>query len=88
MQKKRGKNVSVKPHKRGKSGASRHTVQRDSKTGQFVTKRSDKNAQVLAATVGGAVIGNIIVPGLGGAVVGAIAGALLGNSSDEGSKNE
>ncbi|MDH5205187.1 MAG: hypothetical protein OEW36_05955 [Hylemonella sp.] len=41
----------------------------------------DKNAQVLAATVGGAVLGNLIFPGVGGAVVGGIVGAILGNDS-------
>lgn len=47
----------------------------------------DKNAQVLAATVGGAVIGNLIAPGIGGALFGGVIGALLGNSShDKGAK--
>lgn len=46
----------------------------------------DKNAQVLAATVGGVVVGNMIVPGVGGALLGGIIGALLGGSSNKGSK--
>ena len=41
----------------------------------------DKNAQVLAATVGGAVLGNLIAPGIGGALLGGFFGALVGNGS-------
>lgn len=63
-------------------------VKRDSKTGKIVPVKSDKNARILAATVGGAVIGNILVPGLGGAIVGGLAGAFVGNRSDEGSDDE
>jgi hypothetical protein len=46
-----------------------------------VTISGDKNSQVLAATVGGAVLGNLIVPGIGGALIGGLVGALLGNDS-------
>lgn len=47
----------------------------------------DKNAQVLAATVGGAVIGNLIAPGIGGALFGGVIGAILGNGPrDKGEK--
>jgi hypothetical protein len=50
---------------------------------KVVVTTSDKNAQVLAATVGGAVIGNLIAPGIGGALFGGVIGALLGNGSRE-----
>lgn len=54
---------------------------------KVVTTTGDKNAQVLAATVGGAVIGNLIAPGIGGAIFGGVIGALLGNGpSDKGTK--
>lgn len=54
---------------------------------KVVVTTGDKNAQVLAATVGGAVIGNLIVPGIGGALFGGFIGALLGNGSrDKGAK--
>lgn len=54
---------------------------------ETVVTASDKNSQVLAATVGGAVIGNLIAPGIGGALFGGVIGALLGNSSrDKGAK--
>jgi len=54
---------------------------------KVVVTTGDKNAQVLAATVGGAVIGNLIVPGIGGALFGGVIGALLGNGSrDKGVK--
>lgn len=43
----------------------------------------DKSNRVLVGTVGGAVIGNLIVPGFGGAFVGALIGAVLGNGSTE-----
>lgn len=48
---------------------------------KVVVTSGDKNAQVLAATVGGAVIGNLIAPGIGGALFGGVIGALLGNGS-------
>lgn len=51
-------------------------------TGKKVAISSgDKSSQVLAATVGGAVLGNLIVPGIGGAFFGGLVGALLGNDS-------
>lgn len=46
-----------------------------------VIASGDKSAQVLAATVGGAVLGNLIAPGIGGALIGGLVGALLGNDS-------
>ena len=51
------------------------------KVRKVVVTAGDKNAQVLAATVGGAVIGNLIAPGIGGALFGGVIGALLGNGS-------
>lgn len=66
----------------------RLTLERDPKTGQFVTQRADKNSRVLATTIGGALIGNMLVPGLGGAIVGGLAGALLGNTSDKEEKRD
>jgi len=48
---------------------------------KVVITSGDKSSQVLAATVGGAVLGNLIVPGIGGAFFGGLVGALLGNES-------
>lgn len=48
---------------------------------KVVIASGDKNSQVLAATVGGAVLGNLIAPGIGGAFIGGLVGALLGNDS-------
>lgn len=66
----------------------RKNVKRDASTGRFVSNKGDKNARVLAATVGGAVIGNILLPGIGGAIAGGLAGALLGNNSNEEADDE
>lgn len=49
---------------------------------KLIVSTGDKNAQVLAATVGGAVLGNLIAPGIGGVIIGGIFGAVLGNSSN------
>lgn len=48
---------------------------------KVVITSGDRNSQVLAATVGGAVLGNLIAPGIGGAIFGGLVGALLGNDS-------
>lgn len=45
------------------------------------TSTGDSSPQVLAATVGGAVVGNLILPGIGGAIFGGIIGAFIGNGS-------
>jgi len=50
---------------------------------KVVISAGDRSAQVLAATVGGAVIGNLIAPGIGGALFGGVIGALLGNGSND-----
>lgn len=44
-------------------------------------QKNDNNGQLLATTVGGAVIGNLLIPGLGGAILGGAIGAWLGNAS-------
>jgi len=44
-------------------------------------QKNKNNGQVLAATVGGAAIGNLLIPGLGGAILGGAIGAWLGNAS-------
>lgn len=41
--------------------------------------------RVLAGTIGGALIGNLLFPGVGGAVVGGIVGGILSSSSSTGS---
>lgn len=69
--------------------AQRVVVTKDAKVTptKVIVAPGDKNAQVLAATVGGAVIGNLIAPGIGGALFGGVIGALLGNGSrDKGGK--
>lgn len=58
------------------------TVKGKTKTGKkVVITTGDKNSQVLAATVGGAVLGNLIAPGIGGAIFGGLVGALFGSDS-------
>lgn len=42
------------------------------------TNLGDQNSAKLAATVGGAVIGNLVLPGIGGAIVGGALGAFVG----------
>lgn len=51
-------------------------------------KKTDSNSgQVLASTIGGAVIGNILIPGVGGAILGGLLGGVLGNSKKGGKKD-
>ena len=52
-----------------------------SKHRKTVVSSSENNAQILAATVGGAVVGNIIMPGIGGVIIGGAIGVILGNNS-------
>lgn len=73
---------------RDSSNVKGNRVKSDSSTGRFVSNKGDKNARVLAATVGGAVIGNMLIPGIGGAIFGGLAGALLGNNSNEEADDE
>lgn len=46
-----------------------------------IKKVSTSTTSIIAATVGGAIIANMIIPGVGSAVVGGILGALLGSES-------
>lgn len=39
--------------------------------------RGDRNHALLALIVGGAIIGNMIIPGIGGAVAGGVVGGLV-----------
>ncbi|MDI1258992.1 hypothetical protein [Aquabacterium sp.] len=72
---------------RKKPAAKRVLVQgKVTQSKQTIVTPGDKNAQVLAATVGGVVVGNMIIPGVGGVLLGGILGALLGGSSSKGSK--
>ena len=41
-------------------------------SGEIISPSNSSNNAVIATTVGGAVIGNLIVPGLGGAIVGGV----------------
>lgn len=78
------KKKTTQPKSAQKSVISKEAKVIEKKT---VVTVGDKNAQVLAATVGGAVIGNLIAPGIGGALFGGVIGALLGNGSpDKGGK--
>ena len=46
-------------------------------------KKSSDNSSVPALIIGGALLGNFIVPGLGGAIVGGLLGGVLGNQSSD-----
>lgn len=41
------------------------------------------NSSVPALIIGGALLGNFLVPGLGGAIVGGLIGGVLGNQSSD-----
>lgn len=82
------KKINSRPRRpasvKGAKKASGVKVQRATKHGKaVVVHSSDNNAQVLAATVGGVVLGNLIAPGIGGVIIGGIVGAVLGNSSKD-----
>ncbi|WOD11369.1 hypothetical protein RPW65_00350 [Pseudomonas sp. NyZ704] len=70
------------------SKTKKNIVNSNSSTGRFVSSNGDNNARVLAATVGGAVIGNMIIPGIGGAIFGGLAGAILGKNSNKETDDE
>ncbi|SGZ01868.1 polymer-forming cytoskeletal protein [Moritella viscosa] len=53
-----------------------------------IKKVSSSSGQIIAGTVGGAVIANMLLPGIGGAVVGGIIGALLANGSSSKDKKD
>jgi len=72
-----------KPVKVAPQNQVKPTTKRDAATGKFVASGESRSSKVLASTVGGAVIGNILFPGIGGAIGGAIAGALLGGSDNK-----
>lgn len=46
-------------------------------------KNTPDNAKVPALIIGGALVGNMIVPGIGGAIVGGIIGGILGSQSND-----
>lgn len=46
------------------------------------------NSAIPALAIGGAILGNLIIPGIGGAVFGGIIGGLLGANSKKDSDNE
>lgn len=41
------------------------------------------SAKVPAMIIGGALLGNLIVPGVGGAIIGGVVGGLVGSQSSE-----
>jgi hypothetical protein len=50
-------------------------------------KVESNSGQVLASTIGGAIIGNMIIPGLGGVILGGLTGIVL-SSANKGDKND
>lgn len=61
----------------------------------FVNKESPSNkgsntdsAKVPAMIIGGALIGNLIIPGIGGAIFGGLVGGLVGSQSAEKKKGK
>jgi len=78
-----GGTVKVNVGKAVKSKPVVKKVVRDAATGRFVASQEEKSSRVLAATIGGAVIGNLLFPGIGGAVIGGITGALVGSSENK-----
>ena len=46
----------------------------------YLHKKADSN-KILAIVLGGALVGNLIVPGLGGAIAGGILGALISSQA-------
>ena len=54
--------------------------------GSIKTSKKQTDNSVIAATVGGAVIGNLLVPGIGGAIAGGVIGAILGHESKDDNK--
>jgi hypothetical protein len=46
-------------------------------------KIESNSSQVLASTIGGAIIGSMIIPGIGGALLGGFFGGALGNTKKE-----
>lgn len=47
-----------------------------------------KGGNTPALAIGGALLGNIIIPGVGGAIAGAIIGGIIGASSKNGGNDE
>lgn len=64
----------------------RNTVTGD---GQYchIHKNQD-NSAIPALAIGGAILGNLLFPGVGGAIAGGIIGGLLGASSKRDSEDE
>lgn len=50
-------------------------------------KIESNSGQVLASTIGGAIIGNMLIPGLGGLILGGLTGIVLSNAN-KGDKND
>lgn len=59
------------------------------KTGKFIQQQEkDKSGTVLVTTVGGAILGNLILPGIGGALIGGLIGGALGANSSKVTEDE
>ena len=50
--------------------------------------KNKDNSAIPALAIGGAIIGNILAPGVGGALIGGLIGGLIGANSKKGSGNE
>jgi len=65
-----------KSNNNGKKPTNNPNVNRTNKT-----QKKNDNTKVPALIIGGALLGNILAPGVGGAIVGGVIGGFLGNSS-------
>ncbi|WP_413472530.1 hypothetical protein [Shewanella baltica] len=53
-----------------------------------INKITSNSSSTLAGMIGGAIVANLFMPGIGGALVGGVLGALLGNETAKKEKND
>jgi hypothetical protein len=72
--------VMVNQHNKNQRNSNK--MQAPKKQNQTDNKRVPENTKIPALVIGGALVGNMIIPGLGGAIVGGILGGLVGSQSN------
>jgi len=70
------------------NGSGRRPITRINNKGQKPNNNNPDNTKVPALIIGGALLGNLIAPGIGGAVIGGLIGGIVGNQSSDKSKGE